>query len=103
MKQRKIEDEIAETLRKIHEREQENVKRYEEERKQKEEKLRKENEIKNKIQDELNKILQLEAQHAQQVREQERIRENARLKVGYHILQFCIFCNHLYARSKYRS
>ncbi len=82
MKQRKIEDEIAETLRKINEREKENVKRFEEERKQKEEKMRKEAEIKNKIQEELNKILELEAKHAQQIREQERIREIARLKVG---------------------
>ena len=80
-KHKSIHEEIAETLRKIKEKEDENAKKFEVERRQKEEKRRKELEIKEKIQKELQKIKELEEIQNAQIRREQEEKEKERLRV----------------------
>ena len=91
MKKKSIAEEIAETLRKIKEKEIENSKKIEEENRRKEEKKRKEDAIKARIQEELEKIRRLEELQAEQTRKQEEKREAERRKLLEQVCSYTVF------------
>ena len=70
-KKKSIQEEIAETLRKIKEQEDADAKKFEEERKAREEKKRKELEMKAKIEEELEKIRYLENIEKEKIQQRE--------------------------------
>ena len=100
MKMKSIQDEIAETLRKIKEQEEQNKIKIEEENRRREEKRKKEEEVKAKIAEELAKIQNLEKLQAEKIRIQEEKRRIEREKlleqvtlILLKILMIC-FLNH---------
>jgi hypothetical protein len=80
-KKKSIQEEIAETLRKIKEQEDANAKKFEEERIRKEEKRQKELEVKEKIQRELQKIKELEEMQNAQIKKEREEKEKKKLEL----------------------